>query len=41
VIERIIPIKITSNPINFKYIAKITLKNPSANVLTILAHRNN
>ena len=32
---------ILSNPINFKYIARITLKNPYANVLTILVHRSN
>lgn len=35
------PIRVSSNPISFKYIARITLKNPYANVLTILAHRSN
>jgi hypothetical protein len=41
VTERIMPIRISSNPINFKYIARVTLKNPYANVLTILAQRSN
>jgi hypothetical protein len=35
------PIRISLNPINFKYIARITLKNPYANVLAILEHRSN